>query len=155
MIPGHTTANSMENLAFELLLVGNTLAGLTLVFLGNIYNTFQGYTQDKQDDMRASYRFRASWALAGLSTALISALCAFTYNLVEKDFLVYVGLEFFLSAFVCVLVSAYYTWKGISKEIPKERRRESVEEKILIISNRTTADKRNGDRDKKNEQPNE
>jgi len=149
MIPGHTTANSMENLAFELLLAGNTLAGLTLVFLGNIYNTFHGYSEAKQDDMRATYRFRASWALAGLSTSLVSALCAFTYNLMEKDFLVYVGLEFFLFAFVCVLVSAYYTWKGISKGIPKERRREPVEENVLIISNRTTADKQNGDKKKK------
>ncbi len=107
------TDRSMENLAFELLLAGNTLAGLTLVFLGNIYNTYQGYTPEKQDAMRASYQSRAWWAFFGLSASLISALFAFGYNLVEQACLVYVGLVFVLFAFVCVLVSAYRTWKGI------------------------------------------
>ncbi len=114
MTLGWITPHFMENLAFELLLTGNTLAGLTLIFLGNIYNTYQFYAQDKKNAMRAIYRFRASWALVGLSASLISALCAFVYNLVEQSYLVYVGLVFVFFAFVCVLVSAYYTWKGIN-----------------------------------------
>ncbi len=108
------SSSPMENLAFEMLLAGNTLAGLTLVFLGNIYNTYHSYTQDRKDAMRAIYRFRALWALVGLSASLLCALCAFVYNLVPMADLIYVGLVFFLSAFLCVSVSALYTWKGIS-----------------------------------------
>lgn len=114
MIPLCITANPMENLAFEMLLAGNTLAGLTLVFLGNIYNTYQSYTQDVKDAMRAKYRFRASWALAGLSASLFCALCAFAYNLEASACLIFVGLVFFVFAFLCVSVSAFYTWKGIN-----------------------------------------
>ena len=100
-------------ITFQMIIAGNTLAGLTLVFLGNISNSFDGYASEEKSSVRARYQRRANWALAGFISSLLAGLCGFGYNWLAYTFVVYLGSGLLLIAIFCVVVSASTTWAGI------------------------------------------
>lgn len=98
---------------FQMMIAGNTLAGLTLVFLGNIATSYQSYNADERSSVRTAYKRRAWSAFFGFISAIAAALCAFGHNWWQATCLVYVAAILLAIAVVCVVVAAINTARGI------------------------------------------
>jgi NAD/NADP transhydrogenase beta subunit len=54
------------------------LAGLILVYLGNVASGLASFEEDERGAVRATYRFRAWFAFAGMVIAIVSTMLAIT-----------------------------------------------------------------------------
>lgn len=99
--------------AFQLMIAGNTLAGLTLVFLGNVVSGFNSYEPDEQASVRDSYQRQMRFAFLGFLSSLLAALSAFGHNWIQAAWIVKLGVVLLLLAIACVVVAAFNTARGI------------------------------------------
>ena len=99
--------------AFQILIAGNTLAGLTLVFIGNIVTSFSGYRSEEQSSVRGAYRLRIWLAFAGFLTALLAAVSALSHNWTEATWSIELGVGLLLISMLCVFIVALNAARGI------------------------------------------
>ena len=59
---------------------GTALAGLILVFLGGLLNSYDSYDKQAQNAVKKRYRVRAWLALLGFASSLAAAVLAFLAN---------------------------------------------------------------------------
>lgn len=67
----------MDKIGDQLPAVAITAASLTLVFLGFLFASWEGYDATGKRAVRGKYRLRGWLAFAGFVTSLLSALCGF------------------------------------------------------------------------------
>ena len=101
--------NDPAQLAFQVMVAGHTLAGLTLVFLGNISNSFEGYDTDAQDSVRQGFRFRVWTAFLSMIFAIGSGVFGLFYGFHCSIFFIYFGVAFLLLSVVGVFILAFLT----------------------------------------------
>lgn len=106
-------APDQARIAFQILIVGNTLAGLTLVFLGHTVSSFSSYRTDEKPSVKGTYLWRAWLAFGGLATALLAGLSGLAHNWIQQDWIIGLGVFLLLVAMVCVLIAALNTALGI------------------------------------------
>ena len=99
----------------EILIAGNTVAGLSLVFLGAIANSYRGYSADEQASVRDQYQRRAWLAFAGFALALLAAVCALLQDWIrcEWTWLETIARLFLSSSLIAVFLAALITARSI------------------------------------------
>lgn len=85
---------------------GTALAGLILVFLGNIFTSFNSYDADQQSSVKRKYRMRGLMALAGFVMSLLTAVFGLLSHWWYPTGFVYVAIFTFASAFLLILILA-------------------------------------------------
>ena len=107
-------ALDQARVAFQILIAGNTLAGLTLVFLGHTIASYASYgAVERTDKVKSTHRWKAWLAFSGLTSALVAALLALGHNWVQEIWVVGLGLFFLLVAMGCVGVVAFKTAREV------------------------------------------
>jgi phosphatidylglycerophosphate synthase len=76
---------SAVNVAGEVASAATALAGLLLVFLGLISNSYGAYQAQERGTVRARYQMRAWFAFVGFVLALLSALLALVGKWLAND----------------------------------------------------------------------
>lgn len=100
--------------AFQILVAGNTLAGLTLVFLGHTASSFDSYGADQQSPrVKRRHQVRAWLAFGGLVLSLVAASCGLLHSLTACKFLLPVGVVAIFLAMGSVGIAAFRTAWGI------------------------------------------
>ena len=95
------------------MIAGNTLAGLTLVFLGATANRYESYEADEQSSVRDQFRLRIWLAFSGFSAALLAALCALANKWIDSQFIIIASVVFLFVSFVSLFIVALFTARSI------------------------------------------
>ena len=82
----------------EVVTAGAALAGLILVFLGNVAIGYEGYDAEAKSAVLARFRRRGWFAFAGITASLLSVLATVAYNICEAKWLLSAGVVFLVIA---------------------------------------------------------
>jgi hypothetical protein len=107
--PGMRTISASMNaahLADQVLTGATALAGLILVFLGNVVSSYEGYAPQAKSSVRGRFRRRGWFAFAGFASSLVSALLALSYNWLDWDSLIITAIFLLAASLVCAFVAA-------------------------------------------------
>lgn len=96
-------------MAFQLMISGNAIAGLTLVFLGAIVNSYHSYRPEEQSTVRNRFRARVWLAFSGFSFALLSALFALIENWITNECVIIASITFLSISLLLLFVTALIT----------------------------------------------
>lgn len=89
------------------------LAGLLLVFLGNILAGFERYEAEERGSVRDKFKRRAHVSFTGFLAALISAALALLFNWCPTDCLFVESLVALTVSFGSVIVAGWISIKDI------------------------------------------
>jgi len=85
---------------------GTALAGLILIFLGGILNSFESYDRANRDTVVPIYRPRVRLSFAGFLSSILSALTALAWHWGNSNVLVTLSLiAFLVSCFFLIVVA--------------------------------------------------
>jgi len=101
------------SVAEQVLTAGTALAGLILVFLGNIVSGYESYERQARASVRARFQRRGWFAFVGFTASLLSAFAALAHNWADSGGLVFVSVAFLILSLVCVFVAAFLEVWGI------------------------------------------
>jgi hypothetical protein len=97
----------------DLLSAGATLAGLVLVFLGGVLNTYAQFDSEQQPAVRKKYRRRAWFCFAGFALTLAGSLFAFLASVCDSAGLFAVAVAALGTALLVLLVMALVEVRSI------------------------------------------
>ena len=90
----------------QVLTAATALAGLILVFLGNVASSFEGYPKEDQRVVRPKYRKRAWLAFGGFAGSLAAAGLAILHNFTDATWLPGVAVAVLVLSLVAVFFCA-------------------------------------------------
>ena len=99
--------------ADQLMTASTALAGLILIFIGNVVAGFESYEKPDRKPVISMFRRRGWLAFWGFAAALASSLSALASNWVEADWLIYGSVATLVGALGCVFVAALGDVRGI------------------------------------------
>jgi hypothetical protein len=94
------------HVADQVLTAATALAGLILVFLGNVVSSYESYDPQAKSSVRARFRWRGWFAFSGFAAALVSALLALAHNWQPENWLVVVAVGLLVASLACAFVAA-------------------------------------------------
>ncbi len=89
------------------------LAGLLLVFLGGLLNSYESFDTEAKTYVVEEFRLRAGIAFAGFIAALVAAITSLVTNWFPQPFLVYLSLGTLGVSFVIVIISGWMAVRDI------------------------------------------
>lgn len=93
-------------LTTDVITAGAALAGLLLVFMGNIAAAFDGYEKQEQHAVRVKYQHRLWVAFAGFALAIAATIFALIGKWALSEYVSFLGLVLLLVALGWVIFVA-------------------------------------------------
>lgn len=96
----------VDTISGHLLTAGTALAGLVLVFLGQVFTSYDGYDATEKKSVRSKYQTRGVLALIGFLLAGVSAALGYWASWSGSPGVAWVGSVSLAAAFVFVVIVA-------------------------------------------------
>jgi hypothetical protein len=103
-----------DSISGDIISAGTFLAGLILVYLGNLATGYGSYTADQQSAVRVKFRRKAAAAFWGVVISIISVAFALASAWFDCAYFLLASVGLLAIIFVCGIVFAFLTFQEIT-----------------------------------------